>query len=334
VTSLALRSLLEPAVASIALGGLLDEIVGDPRGFPHPVRLIGGAIAALERIARRIVSYLHAGAKLERALGIVIALGVPAATAAIVWGIVFLCDRSGYWPALAGRSILIAYGLAAKSLAVETLRASRAIDLETARRELSMIVGRDTAELDRREIHRACVETVGENATDAVVAPLFWLALAGPVGLWTYKAISTLDSMIGYKNKRYYYLGWASARLDDLAALIPARLCLILIAIAATLRGESGRSAVRIGLRDARKHASPNSGWGEAAIAGALGVQLGGRSTYHGVPADKPLLGEAAAPIDESTVERAVAVMRTASRCALAATISIKWITIYLYSNK
>ncbi len=330
MTSLALRYLLDPAVASIAFGGLLDEIVGDPRGFPHPVRWIGAAIATLERLSRRIVICFHAGAKLERSLGIAIALGVPAATAAIVWGIMLLGDRSGYWPSLLGRSILIAWGLAAKSLAVETLRAARAVDLETARRELSMIVGRDTAELDRSEIDRACVETVGENTTDAIVAPLFWLALAGPVGLWTYKSISTLDSMIGYKDNRYRYLGWASARLDDLAAFVPARLCLVVIAFAATLRGESGRSALLIGFRDARKHASPNSGWGEAAIAGALGVQLGGRSTYQGKITDKPLLGEASNPIERATVERAVTVMRTAARLMLAMTICLKLIMIRL----
>ena len=139
-----------------------------------------------------------------------------------------------------------------------------------------MIVGRDTDALDRPEICRACVETVAENCNDAVVAPLFWFAVGGPVGLWAYKAVNTLDSMVGYRNERYRRLGWASARLDDLAALIPARLTWLLIAVAAGLLGENARGAIRIGWRDGRNHPSPNAAWSEAAMAGALGVQLGG----------------------------------------------------------
>src|SRR5262249_5152343 len=155
----------------------------------------------------------------------------------------------------------------------------------------------------------ACLETIGENTTDGVVAPLFWYAAGGPVGLWAFKAISTLDSMVGYRDDRYRDLGWASAKLDDLAGLVPARLTWLLMALAALLLGERGGSALRVGWRDSRKHPSPNSAWGEAALAGALGVRLGGMSTYGGVPSPKPFLGDGDDRIGRDTVRRAVRLM-------------------------
>ena len=185
------------------------------------------------------------------------------------------------------RHSLIYWGLAARSLGGETLRVARAADQSFARRALSRIVGRDTSDLDRAEIDRACVETVAENTNDAVVAPLFWYAVGGPVGLWAYKAINTLDSMVGYRNDRYLRLGWASARLDDVAGFVPARLTWMLVAIASLLTGERAGAAMRVGWRDGRNHSSPNAAWGEAAMAGALGVQLGGPATYGGVPASE-----------------------------------------------
>src|SRR5262249_44442837 len=156
------------------------------------------------------------------------------------------------------------------------------------RRRLGAIVGRDTEGLPPEEVYRACIETVGENANDAVVAPLFYAALAGPVRLWAYKAVNTLDSLVGYRTERYRRFGWAGARADDLANLVPARLTWLLLALAAALAGARGGRALRVGWRDGRKHPSPNSAWGEAALAGALGVQLGGLSTYLGVPSAKP----------------------------------------------
>ncbi len=227
------------------------------------------------------------------------------------------CDRLGPVGSLLGRSLLVYWGLAARSLEVETLHAAEAPDLVTARHALSMIVGRDTETLDEPEIGRACVETLAENCNDAVVAPLFWLALGGPVALWAYKAVSTLDSMVGYRDARYRDFGWASARVDDLAALVPARLTWLLIALAALLRGERAGAALRIGWRDGRKHPSPNAAWGEAAMAGALGVRLGGPATYGGVPTFKPFLGNPGDPIGPATVRRAVLLMRIAAGLAV-----------------
>jgi adenosylcobinamide-phosphate synthase len=191
-----------------------------------------------------------------------------------------------------------------------------------------MVVGRDTEGLDRTEICRGCVETVAENSNDAVVAPLFWLAVGGPVALWVFKAVSTLDSMVGYRDEQYLRLGWASARLDDAACLVPARLTWLLVAAAAALCNESGRAAVRIGWRDGRKHQSPNAAWGEAAFAGALGVQLGGINFYHGVMNAKPLIGEPDLPIEPGTVRRAVRMMRVAAlfAAALAWAVRAVWL--------
>jgi adenosylcobinamide-phosphate synthase len=161
------------------------------------------------------------------------------------------------------------------------------------------------------------VETVAENYNDAVVAPLFWFAIGGPVGIWAYKAASTLDSMVGYRDDRYRHFGWASARLDDLAALVPARIAWLLIALAALIVGERPLGALRIGWRDGRKHPSPNAAWGEAAMAGALGVRLGGPASYRGLPGFKPWLGEPDEAIDASTVRRAVRLMRLAAGLAI-----------------
>jgi adenosylcobinamide-phosphate synthase len=281
------------------------------------VRAIGRLTCVLEGGLRRIAADRPV---VERCAGVVLAAAVVGSTAASAWLVLALCDRVGPLASLLGNAALVYWGLAARSLGRETLRASDAPDLQTARRELSLIVGRDTAGLDPAEIYRACVETVAENYGDAVVAPLFWYVLGGPVALWAFKAVSTLDSMVGHKDERFCHLGWASARLDDLANLLPARLGWLLIALASLAAGEQAGAAFRVGWRDGRKHPSPNSGWCEAAMAGALGVRLGGRSTYRGVPNEKPYLGDAGAPITSTTVRRAIRVMWSAS--VLAASLA------------
>ncbi|WP_406696483.1 adenosylcobinamide-phosphate synthase CbiB [Singulisphaera sp. Ch08] len=305
------------AVWSLPLGAALDLLLGDPRGWPHPVRAIGRLIVRLEAVARSLIQRAGGGASRERLAGVWLTVIVVGFVGLIASEFVAACDWLGPVPSLMGRTLLIYWGLAARSLGDETLQASEAIDLKTARRELAMIVGRDTATLDGAEIGRACVETVAENYADAVVAPLFWFVVGGPVGLWMFKAISTLDSMVGYRNAKYRDFGWASARLDDLAALIPSRLAWLLISFAAWIAGERAGNAIRIGWRDGRNHPSPNAGWGEAAMAGALGIQLGGPATYGGVPGFKPLLGEPDEPINRRTVRRSVRVMRVAAILAV-----------------
>jgi adenosylcobinamide-phosphate synthase len=314
----------DPAAWSLPLGALLDALLGDPRGWPHPVRLIGRLIAAAEPPLRRLAG---GGALAGRVAGVVLALVVVGLSGASAWGLVALGDQLGPVEGLLVRGVLIYWGLAARSLGAEALRASEAPDLDTARRELAMIVGRDTASLDEPEIGRACIETVAENCNDAVVAPLFWLALGGPAALWAFKAASTLDSMVGYRDDRYRHLGWASARLDDVLNLVPARLTWLLIAAVALVWGERAGAALRVGWRDGRKHPSPNAAWGEAAMAGALGVRLGGPATYGGIPGFKPHLGDPGDPIGPATVRRAVRLMRTVAAIAVALAWGVRlWI--------
>ncbi len=261
-------------------GAALDLALGDPRWLPHPVRGIGWLIARLEPLCRHLPLYLG---------GAVLWLLVVGLSASIVW--LTLPWLAIFW---------IWTFLAVRDLDVQSMRVIVALrdgDLVQARERLSMIVGRDTATLDEPEILRATVETVAESLGDGIVGPLFYLALAGPAGMAAYKAASTLDSMCGYRNERYREFGWASARLDDVANFIPARLSVLLVALAALLLGYDARAALKCALRDGRSQPSPNSGYPEAAVAGALGVQLGGLNTYQGVASRKATLGDALRPL-------------------------------------
>jgi adenosylcobinamide-phosphate synthase len=293
------------SIYALLLGFLLDQLLGDPPSWPHPVRWIGRLIHLLEPLLRWL--------RPERLGGIVLFLLTTSAAGGAAWAFLELSAWWQPWGPLLMTAALIYWGLAARSLADETrlvLDPAEKGDWPEARRRLARIVGRDTAELTPEEIYRACIETVAENTTDAVVAPLFYAALFGPVGLWAFKAISTLDSMVGYRNEKYRYFGWASARADDLANWLPARLTWLLLSVAAFLSGHSGRRAFRIGWRDGRKHPSPNAAWAEAAMAGALGVQLGGLSHYQGVSSAKPLLGDPGPALTGQHVRQAILVMQ------------------------
>jgi len=267
---------------------LLDLFLGDPRRLPHPVVGIGRIISALEKILRRLV-------RNERLGGVLLLITVVGLTTTIT--LLLVKGASALHPYLSfAVSTWLSYTcLAAHSLHAESkLVADRlaAGDLEGARELLSRIVGRDTGNLDEPEIWRALVETVAENTSDGVIAPLFFLMLGGPVLGLAYKAVNTLDSMVGYKNERYLHFGWASARFDDLANWLPARLTGLLMVVVAPLAGLSGRYSFRMMLRDGRNHSSPNSGIPEAATAGALGVQLGGVNSYFGTIVEKPTIGD------------------------------------------
>jgi adenosylcobinamide-phosphate synthase len=310
-------------LAALVVGFVLDQFLGDPPRWPHPVRWLGRLITALEPPLRRTFP--------ERLGGVVLLLLVTGTAGGATWGLLTLAGYVHPWARVAVAAVLTYWGLAARGLARETravLGPCRKGDWAEARRRLAGIVGRDTQDLPPEEIYRACVETVAENTTDGVVAPLFFAALLGPVGLWVFKAISTLDSMVGYRNERYRRFGWASARADDLANLLPARLTYLLIALAALLTQHDARAAVRVGWRDGRKHPSPNSAWGEAAMAGALGVRLGGPATYQGVPSTKPHLGGPGAPLTAETVEQAVRLMLVTAWLALAVCAAFSWVRI------
>jgi adenosylcobinamide-phosphate synthase len=299
------------------LGAAFDAALGDPERWPHPVRAIGKLIEWAESAARKGVARLRGGPRTERVVGGALACGVVSVTVAAVGAIVWSCEQLGDLPGLFGGAILVYWGLAARSLGDAGLAVARAPDLDAARRALARIVGRDTSTLDAAGVTRACVETIAENSNDGVVAPLFWYALAGPMGMWAYKAINTLDSMVGYRNARYERLGWASARLDDLAGLVPARLTWLLITASSALVGERARAALLIGWRDGRKHESPNAAWGEAAMAGALGVQLGGPASYEGLVTCKPFLGEPDQTMGTNAIRRAVRLLYVTTAIAV-----------------
>jgi adenosylcobinamide-phosphate synthase len=267
----------------------LDILLGDPQWLPHPIRGLGFLIERAEDFWRAVRLPL-------RVSGSLFALSVIGASTALVR--LTLPGWSVYW---------ISSLLACRSLDIESSNVIAAIqdgDLGEARRRLSFIVGRDTAHLDQQEILRGVIETIAENLSDGVIAPLFYLALAGPAGMAAYKAINTLDSMVGYRNPRYREFGWASARLDDLANFIPARLTAALICCCAPMVGGCFHRTVLTILRDGRSQPSPNAGFPEAAVAGALGVRLGGLNFYRGAPSRKAYLGSPIRPLDASAFRR------------------------------
>lgn len=303
----ALMLLPSPLLPAAAMG--LDLLLGDPRRLPHPVVGIGRLISALERLLRHLRLDGYGG-------GLLLCLGTVSATA-LAAAMLLACSNTlqstfGWLAAL-----WIGWNsLALRSLHRESSRVAQALEqgkLDEARLLLSYIVGRDTAELDEEAIWRATIETVAENASDGVIAPLFWLCLGGPVAASAYKAASTLDSMVGYRNERYLRLGWASARLDDLLNLLPSRLTALSMVLAAPLVGLSARSAWRIWRRDRRRHASPNSGHPEAAAAGALGIRLGGPSQYGGILKVKPFIGDAQRRCDAASYHAMVRLLYACS---------------------
>jgi adenosylcobinamide-phosphate synthase len=274
-------------------GVALDLAIGDPQWLPHPVRGLGWLASKSEKFWR--------AARVSPRLA-----GVFFWITNVAVFTLFVTLTSTLGGSLA-RIYWIFTLLACRDLDVEAGRVARALersDLADARAKLAWIVGRDTQNLDEPEIVRATVETVAENLSDGVVAPLFWLALAGIPGMAAYKAINTLDSIAGYRNERYREFGWASARVDDLANLIPARLTALLIWTASLLPGFDARRSLRVTLRDGGSQPSPNAGYPEAAVAGALGVQLGGTNYYRGVASHKKTLGDAAVPLRRDSFPR------------------------------
>jgi len=284
---------------------ILDWLLGDPRWFPHPVVLIGRLITFLEPRLRRAVNGEFAGGVLL----LILTVGTTAVTVGLLLsaayhihhfaGIIVAIILS--WTCLAARSLNRESGFVADALTSG--------NLPEARKFLSYIVGRDTDNLEEPEIWRGTVETVAENSSDGVIAPLFFLILGGPVAGLAYKAINTLDSMVGYRNEKYLFFGRASARFDDLVNYVPARLTGLLIIAAALFTGLSMKNAWRIMGRDGRNHSSPNSGIPEAAAAGALGVQLGGTNYYFGKPMEKPTIGDLLQPLDRRAWLGAVRLM-------------------------
>lgn len=289
---------------ALLLGFCVDLIVGDPRWLPHPVQGMGWLIQKLEPPLRRAFpkterGELHAGVCL-----VLLVVGLTGlATGLVLWGAELV------HPLLqALLEVVVCWQiLAAKSLRTETMKVVHALEqgtLEDGRRAVGMVVGRDTDQLTEEEVLAADVETVAENAADGILAPLLWAAVLGPVGGMCYKAVNTMDSMVGYQNDKYLYFGRAAALLDDICNFLPARIAGLLMCLAAYL-GFDGRNAFRIFFRDRKNHKSPNSAHTEAACAGALGLRLGGTHLYFGKPVEKPTIGDPVRPICRADVKRA-----------------------------
>ena len=265
-------------LAAILAGYLLDLCLGDPHSMPHPVRAIGNLIVWLEKYLRP-AGKKHATERGERRAGVLFVCLVLLVTGSVAGGILWISHLGGSWIQTVVEAVMTYYLLAARSLRDESMAVCRKLEAgetERARYAVSMIVGRDTKPLSEAGIARAAVETVAENASDGVIAPLFYLAIGGPLLGWLYKAVNTMDSMVGYKNDRYLHFGRAAAKLDDLVNLIPSRLAALLLIVSAYLLRYDGKNAYRIWRRDRRNHKSPNSAQTESACAGALGLRLAG----------------------------------------------------------
>lgn len=309
------------------LGGfVLDAIFGDPAWLPHPVVYMGKAISVLEKGLRARLPKTPEGELWGgRILAFCLPVGTLALTSIVCMGAAALHPLLG----LAVQMFWCGQALAAKGLVQESMNVYRELtkpDLPAARIAVSRIVGRDTEALTAEGVTKAAVETVAENASDGVIAPLFYMLLGGAPLALTYKAINTMDSMVGYKNTQYLYFGRAAAKLDDVANYLPSRIAALLWVAAAALTGKDARSAWRIWRRDKRNHASPNSAQTESACAGALNVQLAGPAYYFGEYYKKPTIGDSVRPIEPEDIRRADRMMYAESLLALALGLLIRGI--------
>ncbi len=304
-------------IIKLFLAFLLDSAFGDPVWLYHPIRIIGKWISFMEKVLRRIFPGDRSG---ERMAGAVLLVMVVLPAFLIPGGLLYMAGKIHPWAAWTLEVFWMYQILAMKCLKAEALKVYDALakqDLPLARQRLSWLVGRDTENLSAEEVVKATVETVAENTTDGVVAPMVFMAVGGaPLG-FAYKAVNTLDSMVGYRNDKYRYFGTASARADDVVNFIPARLTGILMVIAAALCRYDVSGSWRCFLRDRNKHLSPNSAQTESACAGALGIQLGGTHDYFGKPVEKPTLGDAKRKAAPEDIRRANRLMTATSILAL-----------------
>ncbi|UJS17610.1 MAG: adenosylcobinamide-phosphate synthase CbiB [Candidatus Jettenia sp.] len=323
-----LRFLILPTITliQITVAYILDLVIGDPQWAYHPIRLIGKLVESVECILRRLSIS-------ERIAGIFLTTIIVAVTYLTTYAVILVSGQWCYVCEIMIGTVVIYFAISIRSLADEAKKVMTFLkenDLIQARKALSQIVGRDTAYLNEEQIIRACVETVAESSVDGILSPLFYSFIGGPGAAMAYKAVSTLDSMVGHKDERYIRFGWASARLDDVANYIPARISAVLIPIASFLCGYSLRNSLRIAFRDGRKHQSPNSGIPEAAMAGALRVQLGGPSTYQGEVIEKPFIGDAQNRLTLESIGMAITIMQVTSllflTCGIGVVVCLKWV--------
>ncbi|MBS9366497.1 cobalamin biosynthesis protein [Listeria welshimeri] len=293
---------------------ILDCLLGDPYSWPHPIKAIGNWIQLLTNFLRK---NFH-GKSLYFAGGVLFLLTVGL-TGVLTWFILMLSAKIAFW-LYAAFFVYFSYTtLAMTCLAREARKIQRTLssgDLVAARVQVGMIVGRDTEKLTAEQISKATIETVAENTADGVIAPLFYLFIGGPVLALMYKAVNTLDSMVGYKNEKYRAIGFVSAKMDDIANFIPARLSWFFLVIASFILRYDGRASWVIGLRDRKNHTSPNCAYPEGAVAGALGITLGGTHEYFGETVVKPTIGSGTKPVTQKEISQTIHLLYIASTIA------------------
>ncbi|MEA5082627.1 MAG: adenosylcobinamide-phosphate synthase CbiB [Lachnospiraceae bacterium] len=310
-------------IMPLIIGYLMDMVLGDPYCVPHPVCAMGWFINCSEKFIRRI---LPQSPKWERAGGFFLVLLVVSTTAMVSMGIIYIAQKISYEVQFVVQCIMCWQCIAQKSLKKESMKVYTKLkekNIEGARTAVSMIVGRDTQSLTREGITKATVETVAENTSDGVIAPIIYMAIGGGVLGCIYKAINTMDSMIGYKNEKYLEFGFAAAKLDDIVNFIPSRISGLIMMLAAFVAGLDGKNAWFIFKRDRLNHASPNSAHTEAACAGALGVQLAGDAWYFGKLYKKKTIGDSLRKIDDEDIIKADKLMEWTSFLTMLVIIAL-----------
>ncbi|KLU58989.1 cobalamin biosynthesis protein CbiB [Peptococcaceae bacterium CEB3] len=306
-------AVLTPGCA-LLLGFILDRVLGDPAGWPHPVIWLGKAVSWGEKRLNR------GTARARKRKGTLLAVLLIGGSYGVTWGLLKLAALIYPLLGLALQVVLIASALAGKSLLEAGKRVYLPLkegDLPRARRTLAGFVSRDTSNLSEGEVVRATVETLAENFVDGILSPLLFAAVGGAPLAWAFKAVSTLDSMVGYRNERYRSFGWFSARADDWANYLPARLAVPILLLAGAGQGLDVRSALRVWRRDAKSHPSPNGGNPESVVAGLLGIQLGGMNIYHGELSHRAEMGDALRPLQKDDIPTTLALVRLATWLSL-----------------
>lgn len=325
-----MRSVMINSTIALAIGFILDLIFGDPYWLPHPIRFIGNLISNGEKLIR---GNKEKSAERQRVEGVILAVSVIVISTIIPIIILVAARMINNYLALAIESFMCYQILATKGLKTESMKVYKKLaeeDLEGARYAVSMIVGRDTKALDEAGVAKAAVETVAENTSDGIIAPMIFMAIGGaPLG-FLYKAINTLDSMIGYKNDKYLNFGRFAAKLDDIANFIPARISAYLMIFASFILGFNYKGAYKIYSRDKYNHASPNSAHTESVCAGALNVQLAGNAYYFGKLYEKPTIGDDLRPINYDDIKKANKLLYATAFICLAAVEIIKWAIIVI----
>lgn len=331
-------------IAALIAGFVLDLILGDPHGLIHPVQIIGWFIDRIRKGLQKMIygcSFEQVKEKdlprkktAELLAGYLLTLLIVGGTYAVVFGILYGAGKIHPYLGLGLETFFIYQILATKSLKTESMKVYdrlKAGDLAGARKEISYLVGRDTENLSESEVAKADVETIAENTADGIIAPMFFIALGGaPLG-FAYKAVNTLDSMVGYRNDEFLHLGHASARLDDLCNLIPARLAAGMMILASAILGYDTLHAVKIYRRDRYKHLSPNSAQTESVAAGALDIALGGTHDYFGKPVVKPVIGDDIRPVEYEDIKKTNNLLYVSAFLTLGVCCLMIWaITLWL----